>query len=128
MFDHRAVINVIFFITTGEQRDIRSTKLKKMEAQWTSVLGLWEGEGEEQTPLKFPNITHMRGNERNVIWAKGRSATLDTSVHPDRYFADLVGTQGTAWADNAASTPVWLPACGRIRRAGGAIFPDFVTN
>lgn len=58
----------------------------------------------EQTPLKFPNITHMKGNERSLMWAKGRPATLDTSIHFGRYFADLVGIQGTVCADNAAST------------------------
>jgi len=32
------------------------------------------------------------------------AATLDTSIHSGRYFADLVGIQGTVCADNAAST------------------------
>lgn len=70
----------------------------------------------------------MKGNERNLIWAKGRPATLDTSIHSGRYFADLVGIQGTACADNATSTLRLPLVCGRIHRARDATFSDIVTN
>lgn len=49
---------------------------------------------------------------------------------PARYFADLVGIQGTGRADNAASTLVRLPIRGRIRRTRGtrATFPDIIVD
>jgi len=68
----------------------------------------------------------MKGNERNLIWAKGRSATSDTFIHSGRYFADLVGIQGTACADNVLYD--YHPSVGEIHRARDATFPDIVIN